>query len=317
MSVFLALKMDRIRTTETFFRPAAPTSPPPNYDWAMEATAPPPPYEVIQSRPLTDLNGDPKIIYRFEDLRQMTSITCSPLYLKEDGTRDDDLWTLWFNRPETTEDTDLRAMQLLHEGPPPPSTMAWTKCNKHWYHYTSAKVRTKGNRKDPNVLLAIRMCPDLRHGTLCLDPEYDFWGSNIIRDAIRDQKKPLYFRRAIRTFDFWWNEVQGRQPRPQTAATALERRIPLEWKPCYEMHRSQRIMAKDPFLSLIEIFVLRMVMANQQQINGWENLLNEAEELFALKQRRETKATTPIPIPQAGQSNYPRLQTIRRPRYTR
>lgn len=242
-----------------FNRPPMYTSPPPTYTEVM-AEAPPSYYYTFN--PIPDFPTSNTQIHRFQDIVQPTRIDLPPRYLLPDGTEDTLLWSTRFrDQPDITGmGANLRSQaEAFNGGPFNPITQAWTPMSQHYYLYTPANNTSTATRQDPNVGVAIQACPVLRYGSFCLDPYY----SQAVQLKARNQQTwPSHGKRTKRRFQFWKDEQVVGLPRKRTVVSVYEERIPKAWRPCYEMHRSQRILARDPFLSIIENFVLRMAMSN-------------------------------------------------------
>ena len=194
--------------------------------------------------------------HEFKDIQQLRPIVNSPIYLTPNGARDHELYKEWerqeLNKPYFDE---LRALQAHMILPTSNDKLAWPKDSHHWYPYTPASGLTHGERVDPNVLLAIRHCPQLQDGSYCLDPTYP---ASVIDKAIARQRPPSLLQRMKRKYKFLWEEHTWNLLPPLTDLTIYENMITPAWQPCYQMHRVQRISANDPCLSLIENYVLRM-----------------------------------------------------------
>jgi hypothetical protein len=138
------------------------------------------------------------------------------------------------------------------------------------------------------VCLAKDLCPEIC-GNPCLDP---FLSEAIIRSAVKNNKKPHQAKMLPRLKDYWWHEITHEMRMKPNPIADLEGFIPLQWRPCYSMHRQQRIRKGDPFLSLMENFCLRLAMcARDKEIRFLKtDVIRDQEGLQPLDPDRDSRA---------------------------
>lgn len=218
--------------------------------------------QAVRSNHRSTYPNGPLNVYRFEDIQQIERIPCRPLYLRPDGTNDESLWTTWFNNPDEDHRHEYVPLKMGNRliWPTSRDKMGWSHESSYWYPYTSAALETTGGPiVDPNVTQALAKCPFMMRPSYCIDPAFS---EDVITRCIQTKSAPELGVSVRRKMEFWARERLHNLPRPQTVISKYESLIPYEWVPSYEMHRTQRILAGDPFLCIMEIFLLRMAWAN-------------------------------------------------------
>lgn len=235
----------------------------------------------------------PRGFHAFNSIQQFRRIDCAPIYLTLTGDIDNSAWSHWFpsNVDRALRSDLLRRHGLTHRTESADKA-AWPRHSHRWYKYTPASGLTDSTRVDPNVTLAFRTCPELKGGTFCLDPNYS---ARVVEKSVKHQQPPALIYRFNRKMRFIVNEQNGNHAPPITALTPHEVRIPPEWQPCYQMHRTQRILAADPCLSIIENFLLRMSIGQDQAIYLYENQINAALEAASLGNVQSPRPWLPRP----------------------
>lgn len=210
-----------------------------------------------------------KELHLFTDIHQTRDIRCEALYKPLRSSLDLELWE---------EDQSLRKSILCAEGflswqsewehqIERHSDKGWPVSHPNWYHYTNAAGQTKGKRHDPNVWIAYDLCPELKDGSFCLDP---FLPDDVLLAAVATQEPPSWSAMNRRTLEFRWDErIRGN--RRETVLTPFERAISRRWKPLYNDVRTQRIVAGDPLLSVLELFCLKMAMGTLHTVQMAED----------------------------------------------
>ncbi|CAM6055160.1 unnamed protein product [Sphagnum tenellum] len=113
---------------------------------------------------------------------------------------------------------------------------------------------------DPNVAWAYEIYPDLRTGVYQLDPAYSVKAAN--RWALRFIE-PSYYERMARAIKYRCREKRREKSTTLSDINMHEGRMPEAWTIIYMMHKEQRIRALDPFLSVMEICIIRMAQTER------------------------------------------------------
>ena len=230
----------------------------------------PPRHSTINTSPVHYAHDAPSHdtrFYTYDEMVQHTLIQCSPDYTLIGPNVDLRTWNpnfeTWveFIRRTPHLNTPMSTLPIL----PTPGSLH-TQPYIHRYPYTSSKGITMGPHRDPNVLVAYEHCPLLQCGSHCLDPYYN--RPHNIRN-LPFGKMPYWGQRAARRVHYKLTERLFGPKGDRTAIQQDQARIPKEWQLCYYTHRDQRILAKDPLLSIMENFILRMVKSQQYEDSVW------------------------------------------------
>lgn len=231
----------------------------------------PPPYSTIDTSPVNFAHNVPFYdtrFYTYENMIQTSLIDCSPNYTlpgphvnPQTWNPDFEPWTEFIRRPP------LNSLPAYTLGTTPDPRWPFIQPFLQRYPYTSSRGITIGANRDPNVLIAYQYCPILQCGSHCLDPYYNT-PRNIANLSFG--KTPDWGQRSVRRLRYRLTEQLLGTKGHRTSLLDDQKDIPEEWALCYYNHRDQRIMAKDPMLSIMENFILRMVKSKRYDDDIWQ-----------------------------------------------
>jgi hypothetical protein len=226
-------------------------------------------------------------IHRLKDIRQSKHLSCAPIYLPEERN---DHWSRW--------DHDVAFRKLIISNPRYEERIkclthvtrryqcGWPRKHPFWYPYTDAFGVVKGGQHDPNVFIAMDLCPEIS-GTPCLDP---FLNRKAQQASVRHNRPPPKYVVVNRLIKYWYHERIWEMDHVENVLAELEGLIHPFWRPTYEMHRRQRIRSLDPYFSFIENFCIRMAISTRNQqfrvLQAEVIQHHEGQRLLALAVRR-------------------------------